>query len=99
MINSFSDRDILAEQAEFATDLAAAESLPVELTAFDIAVGELAYGVPPVPLPRGLKSRLFSDVGTSDVDRLIEVNYPKPPRLNRPIKGNVRDVTVRGKPR
>jgi hypothetical protein len=99
MINSFSDRDILAEQAEFAADLVTTESLPAELTAFDIAVSELAYGVPPVPLPRGLKSRLFRNVGAPEVDRLIEVNYPKPPHLNRPIKGNVRDVTVRGKPR
>jgi hypothetical protein len=59
-------------------------------------VGDLAYGVPTVPLPIDLKGRLFDHVGASEVDRLpytdTNVNYPKPPLLNRPIETDVRGV-------
>jgi hypothetical protein len=76
MTNSFSPQafvagyalDILEERAEFAGDLAASASLQTELTTFDSAVGELAYGVPTVPLPRNLKGRLFSDLEASEID-------------------------------
>jgi hypothetical protein len=92
MINSFSSQELAVgyteDRAEFAPEL---------------IVGKLAYGVPIVPLPVGLKARLFDDVAAADVDRLSsrtdEVHYPKPPRLNRSIEGNIRDITVRGKPR
>jgi hypothetical protein len=96
MINLFSSQEFESELAEF-------ESLPSELNAFEFAIGKLAYGVPTVPLPADLKGRLFGDLGVSEVDRLscadIELNYPKSPLLNRPIKGDIRGATVGGKPR
>jgi hypothetical protein len=111
MTNSFSPQafvpgyalDILEERAKFEGDLAASASLQAELTTFESAVGELAYGVPTVPLPRDLKGRLFSDLEVSEIDRLpsteIELNSPQSPRLNRPPKGDIPGVIVGGKPR
>ncbi len=54
--------DILEEQAEFENELAASVELQAELAAFQAAVGDLAYGVPEVPLPAGLKSKLFDRI-------------------------------------
>jgi hypothetical protein len=94
--------DILEERAAFEGDLVASESLQAELTTFESAVGALAYGVPQVPLPKNLKGRLFGNIGTSEADETIDrrspdrgtmVNSPKPPLLNRPIKGDIRGMT------
>jgi hypothetical protein len=112
MRNSFSAQvfaagyalDILEERAEFQSDLAASKSLETKLSSFESAVGELAYGVPTVPLPTGLKGRLFDNIRASEADdsgcgdRLpytdIGVNYSKPPLQNRPIKGYLRVMGV-----
>jgi hypothetical protein len=51
--------DILEEQAAFEQELAASPELQAELADFRSAVGDLAYGVPEVPLPMGLKNKLF----------------------------------------
>jgi ChrR Cupin-like domain len=63
---------ILEEQAEFERELAASAGLQTDLAAFQVAVGDLAYGVPLTPMPEGLKNRLF--------DRLDRVTA-KPPDL------------------
>jgi hypothetical protein len=71
MINSFSPQDcaagyaldILEEYEEFDRELAASESLQAELADFQSAVGNIAYGVPLVPLPASLKERLFDRIG------------------------------------
>jgi hypothetical protein len=70
MINSFSPQDcaagyaldILEEYAEFERELAASESLQAELADFQFAVGNIAYGVPLVPLPASLTERLFERI-------------------------------------
>jgi hypothetical protein len=60
--------DILEERAEFESDLAASESLQAKLSTFEFAVGELAYGVPTVPLPTDLKGRLFDNISEPETD-------------------------------
>jgi D-alanyl-D-alanine dipeptidase len=50
---------ILAEQAEFARELAASAELQADLADFQTAVGDLAYGVPLAPMSENLKNRLF----------------------------------------
>lgn len=58
--------DILEEYEEFERELAASESLRAELADFQSAVGNLAYGVPLVPLPANLKGKLFDRIERID---------------------------------
>ncbi len=64
--------DILEEQAEFERELASSDTLQAELADFQATVNDLAYAAPLVPLPAGLKGKLF--------DRLDRVN-PQPANL------------------
>jgi ChrR Cupin-like domain len=52
--------DILEEQAAFDRELATSATLQAELAEFQSAANDLAYGVPLVPLPSGLKSKVFA---------------------------------------
>jgi ChrR Cupin-like domain len=52
--------DILEEQAAFDRELATSATLQAELAEFQSAANDLAYCVPLVPLPSGLKSKVFA---------------------------------------
>jgi ChrR Cupin-like domain len=58
--------DILEEQAEFERELASSNALQAELADFQAAVNDLAYAVPLVPLPAGLKGKLFDRLDRVD---------------------------------
>jgi hypothetical protein len=75
--------DILAENAEFERELAASESLQAELADFQSAVGNIAYGVPLVPLPASLKARLF--------DRIDKIS-PTPEQLIDLLEWQIADL-------
>jgi ChrR Cupin-like domain len=59
--------DILEEQAEFERELASSPDLQAELADFQASVGDLAYGVPEMPLPVGLKNKLFDRLDRLEV--------------------------------
>jgi ChrR Cupin-like domain len=67
--------DILEEQEEFERELAASEQLQAELASFHAAVGDLAYGVPLLPLPAGIKNKLFDRLDRLDAkpDNLLDL--------------------------
>ncbi len=75
--------DILEEYTEFERELAASESLQAELADFQSAVGNLAYGVPLVPLPASLKGRLF--------DRIDKIS-PTPEQLTDLLEWQITDL-------
>ncbi len=75
--------DILEEWEEFECELAASESLQADLAAFESAVGNIAYGVPLVPLPASLKGKLF--------DRIDRIS-PTPKQLSDLLEWQIADL-------
>jgi ChrR Cupin-like domain len=67
--------DILEEQEEFERELAESADLQAELASFQAAVGDLAYAVPPVPLPAEIKHKLFDRLDRLDAqpDNLLDL--------------------------
>ncbi len=64
--------DILEGQAEFKHELTTSATLQSELAAFQVAVQDLAYGVPAMPLPAGLKEKLFDRLTSITNDQLVD---------------------------
>jgi hypothetical protein len=58
--------DILDDWDEFEQELADSEILQAELADFQSSVSDLAYAVPMVPLPAGLKGKLFDRLDLVD---------------------------------
>ncbi len=75
--------DILEEQAEFERELASSDALQADLADFQSAVSDLAYAVPLMPLPEGLKDKLFSRIDRVD---------PKPANLLDLLKWSMTDL-------
>jgi ChrR Cupin-like domain len=75
--------DILEEQAEFERELASSDVLQADLADFQSAVSDLAYAVPLMPLPEGLKGKLF---------RRIDRVAPKPANLLDLLKWPIADI-------
>jgi ChrR Cupin-like domain len=75
--------DILKEQAEFERELASSDALQADLADFQSAVSDLAYAVPLMPLPEGLKDKLFSRIDRVD---------PKPANLLDLLKWSIADL-------
>jgi ChrR Cupin-like domain len=67
--------DILEEQEDFERELAESADLQAELASFQAAVGDLAYAVPPVPLPAEIKNKLFGRLDLLDAqpDHLLDL--------------------------